>query len=52
VRHLAAAGAGWHALALQCTSARQCDGALQRLRSDTQAYGAVELDERKHPSVR
>ena len=52
VRYVAAAGAGWHALALQCASAPQCDGALQRLRSDTSMYVAVERDERKRPSVR
>ena len=52
VRYLAAAGARWHALALQCASAPQCDSALQRLRSDTSTYAAVERDERKRPSVR
>ena len=52
VRYLAATSMEWHALALSCDSAPQCDTAMQRLRADTAMFTAVERDERKrsaHP---
>ena len=46
VRHAAASGGGWHALAITCPSAALCDAAVARLRANA-AYAAVERDERR-----
>jgi hypothetical protein len=46
VRHAAASGGGWHALAITCPSTALCDAAVERLRADP-AYAAVERDERR-----
>lgn len=47
VRYLAAGGSDWHALALDCASSADCQAALDRLRSETRRFSAVELDTRK-----
>jgi hypothetical protein len=47
VRYLASSGSGWHALALSCGDADDCEAALQRLRSDRDRFLAVQRDERK-----
>jgi hypothetical protein len=46
-RYLTASSAQWHALSLECTSQRECEAALARLRADRAAFDAVERDERK-----
>ncbi|MFZ2649562.1 MAG: hypothetical protein WA210_05595 [Burkholderiaceae bacterium] len=46
-RYLAASSPTWHALALQCASASECEAALQRLRDARTAFDGVERDERK-----
>ena len=46
VRYVAASGAQWHALILQC-AAPGCDAALQRLAADTTRFPAVQRDERR-----
>lgn len=47
VRYLTASGGGWHALALSCRGAADCEAALQRLRADSQQFPTVQRDERK-----
>jgi hypothetical protein len=49
VRHAAAASAEWHALVLLCSSATECDAAVQRLRGEPQLFTQVDLDERRSP---
>lgn len=46
VRHAAASGGNWHALAITCPSTALCDAAVARLRANP-AYAAVEPDERR-----
>ena len=45
-KYVAASGAQWHALILQC-AAPDCDAALQRLSADTARFSAVQRDERR-----
>lgn len=47
VRHVAASGGGWHALAIDCRSERDCDAALQRLIADTANFESAQKDGRK-----
>jgi hypothetical protein len=49
VRYLAATSPQWHALALRCAPAPECNRALRRLRADTSTFDAVEFDERRGP---
>jgi hypothetical protein len=46
-RYLGSSSLAWHALVLPCSGAAECDGMLQRLRSDRVSLQAVERDERK-----
>lgn len=46
-RYLSSVSFTWHALALPCGGASECDALLQRLRTDRAAFEAVERDERK-----
>lgn len=46
VSYVAASGAQWHALLVQC-AAPDCDAALQRLAADTARFSAVQRDERR-----
>lgn len=46
-RYLSATSPAWHALALPCSGATECDALLQRLRADRAAFDAAERDERK-----
>lgn len=48
VRYVSSTSAQWHALALRCGSAPECDAALQRLRADAATFEAVQRDERRH----
>jgi hypothetical protein len=45
-RYVAASGAQWHVLILQC-AAPDCDAALQRLAADAARFPAVQRDERR-----
>jgi hypothetical protein len=47
VRYVASSGSGWHALALGCAGADDCEAAVQRLRADRSHFLAVQRDERK-----
>jgi hypothetical protein len=47
VRYAAATSASWHALALHCTSAAECDAAIARLRAAGAIYQVVEIEGRK-----
>jgi hypothetical protein len=47
VRYAAATSPLWHALALHCASAVECDAAVARLRATTTVYQAVEIEGRK-----
>jgi hypothetical protein len=47
VSYVASSGGDWHALALTCSDAQDCDAALQRLRADHERFRAVQPDERK-----
>jgi hypothetical protein len=47
VRYVASSSEFWHALAVPCTGASDCEAALQQLRADTAHYAAVQRDERK-----
>jgi hypothetical protein len=47
VRYAAAVSPAWHALALRCATAAQCDAAIGRLRGAAAIYEAVEIDGRK-----
>jgi hypothetical protein len=47
VRYVAATNEQWHALALQCDDAAQCERALARLRADTSTYAGVDVDTRR-----
>lgn len=49
VGYAAAAGSSWHALALRCTSAAECEAAVGRLRAATDVYAAVDIEGRKRP---
>jgi len=51
VSHAAAASTQWHALALHCASAAECDAALARLRAAADLYQAVEIEGRKTRSA-
>ncbi len=50
VSYAAATSTSWHALALHCAGAAQCDAALARLRAAVGVYLAVEIDGRKGPA--
>lgn len=47
VRYLSASGADWHALAVDCTDAADCQAAFERLRADTTRFSAAQVDARK-----
>lgn len=47
VTYAAAASPSWHALALRCGSAAECEAAIARLRGAASTYSAVELDGRR-----
>jgi hypothetical protein len=47
VTYAAAASPAWHALALHCASAAQCETAIARLRAAATIYEAVEIEGRK-----
>jgi hypothetical protein len=47
VSHAAATSVQWHALALHCGSAVECDAAVARLRAAADVYQAVEIEGRK-----
>jgi len=47
VTYAAATSTSWHAVLLHCTSAAQCDAAVERLRAAAAIYQAVELDGKK-----
>ena len=50
VSYAAATSAQWHAIALHCTSAAECDAAVARLRAATNVYQTVEIEARKMPA--
>jgi hypothetical protein len=45
--YAAATSTHWHALALHCASAAECDAAVARLRAATTVYQTVEVEGRK-----
>jgi hypothetical protein len=47
VSYAAATSPLWHALALHCVSAAECDAAVARLRAAATVYQAVEIEGRK-----
>jgi hypothetical protein len=47
VTYAAATSASWHALALHCASAAQCEAAIARLRAAGAVYQTVEIEGRK-----
>lgn len=47
VRYLSASGTDWHALAIDCADAADCQAAFERLRADTDRFSAAQLDARK-----
>lgn len=47
VTYAAAASPTWHALALHCASAAECETAIERLRLTGTVYQAVEIEGRK-----
>jgi hypothetical protein len=47
VTYAAAASPAWHALALHCDSAAQCEAAIERLRRAGATYASVELEGRR-----
>ena len=51
VSYAAATSAQWHALALHCASAAECDAAIARLRAANNIYQTVEIEGRKARSV-
>jgi len=51
VSYAAATSAQWHALALHCASAAECDAAVARLRAASSVYQTVEIEGRKARSV-
>ena len=51
VSYAAATSAQWHAIALHCASATECDAAVARLRDATTVYQTVEIEGRKARSV-
>ena len=51
VTYAAATSASWHALALHCESASQCDAAVGRLRAATATYSAVEIEGRRQKAA-
>jgi hypothetical protein len=51
VSYAAATSAQWHALALHCASASECDAAIARLRAASDVYQTVEIEGRKARSV-
>ncbi|MDQ6639712.1 MAG: hypothetical protein M3Z15_08610, partial [Pseudomonadota bacterium] len=50
VSYAAATSPVWHALAVHCAGAAQCDAAISRLRAAAAIYLAVEIDGRKTPA--
>ena len=51
VTYAAATSATWHALALHCAGAAECDAAVARLRGAGASYQAVEIEGRKSRSA-
>jgi hypothetical protein len=51
VSYAAAASPSWHALALHCMSAAECDAAIARLRAAATVYQTVEIEGRKTRSA-
>ena len=51
VSYAAATSVQWHALALHCASAAECDAAIARLRAASNVYQTVEIEGRKARSV-
>jgi hypothetical protein len=51
VTYAAATSPSWHALALHCESAAQCDAALVRLRAAASTYSAVEIEGRRQKAA-
>ncbi|HEY2561016.1 MAG TPA: hypothetical protein VGI48_15020 [Caldimonas sp.] len=51
VSYAAATSPLWHALALHCASAAECDAAIARLRAAATVYQAVEIEGRKTRSA-
>jgi len=51
VTYAAATSASWHALALHCASAAECDAAVRRLRGAGATYQTVEIEGRKSRSA-
>ena len=47
VTYAAAASSTWHALALHCASAAECESAVERMRQSAALYQAVEIEGRK-----
>jgi hypothetical protein len=47
VTYVSATSDRWHALALGCGSAADCDAAVARLRADHADYESVEIDQRR-----
>lgn len=47
VTYAASTSPSWHALALHCASAAQCDAAVVRLRAASSTYSAVEIEGRR-----
>ena len=47
VSYAAPTSASWHALALHCASAAECDAAIARLRAAGAIYQVVEIEGRK-----
>jgi hypothetical protein len=50
-RYLSGTSPQWHALALRCGSAAECDAALGRLRADGATFEAIQLDERRRQAA-
>jgi len=51
VTHAAATSSSWHALAVHCASAAQCDEAIARMRAAAAVYVVVESEGRKARST-
>jgi hypothetical protein len=51
VSYAAATSVQWHALALHCAGAAECDAAIARLRAASNVYQTVEIEGRKVRSV-
>lgn len=50
-RYLSGTSPQWHALALHCASAAECDAAMRRLRADAATFESIQLDERRRPAA-